>query len=153
MMNECAQVRRRLAASPERVYAAFAQPAMVSRWLRPSPEVELTVRHFDFREGGHYEFVYLVPDGTRMIVEGTFTQLKAPSKLVFTWVIEPPDVHAGIESIVVVSIDPDGTGSVLEIKHLNLGRPDAIARHSAGWRGAVGLLESMTDPGPHHVQV
>jgi uncharacterized protein YndB with AHSA1/START domain len=146
MLNECAQVRRRLAAGPARVFAAFADPAMVSRWLRPAPEVQLTVRRFDFREGGRYEFIYAVPDGTRMVVGGAFTRIDAPSKLAFTWVIEPPDPHAGIESMVIVSIDPDGAGSMLEIRHLNLARPDAITRHSAGWQGAVGQLAALVEP-------
>lgn len=149
MMNEGAQVRRRLAARPARVFAAFADPAMVSRWLRPSPEVILTVRHFDFREGGRYQFAYAVPDGSRMVVGGAFTLVQAPSKLAFTWVIEPPDEHAGIESIVVVSIAAEGAGSVLEIKHLNLDRQDAVTRHASGWHGAVDLLAPMLEQ-EHH---
>jgi uncharacterized protein YndB with AHSA1/START domain len=149
MMNEGAQVRRRLAATPARVFAAFADPSMVSRWLRPSPEVVLTVRHFDFREGGRYEFAYAVPGGPEMVVGGAFTLVKAPFKLAFTWVIEPPDEHAGIESIVIVSVAPDGAGSLLEIKHLNLEREDAIARHSSGWQGAITLLAAMLEAGHH----
>ena len=34
-----AEVRQHLAAAPSRVFAAFADPVLVSRWLTPSPEV------------------------------------------------------------------------------------------------------------------
>ena len=45
-------VRRLMDASPERVFAAFADKSLVARWLRPSPDVKLTVLAFDFRPGG-----------------------------------------------------------------------------------------------------
>ena len=34
-------------------------------------------------------------------------RVKQPSTLVFSWVIEPPDEHAGIPSEVTVTIRPD----------------------------------------------
>jgi uncharacterized protein YndB with AHSA1/START domain len=66
-----------------------------------------------------------------------------PSKIVFSWMIEPPDEHAGIESKVSVAITPDGTGSELVIRHEKLGRTDAIERHAAGWHGAVEQLTEL----------
>jgi uncharacterized protein YndB with AHSA1/START domain len=51
-----AEVRHRLAAPPRKVFSAFAEAALVSRWLTPSPEVALTVLQFDFQIGGTYRF-------------------------------------------------------------------------------------------------
>src|SRR5690606_41464064 len=44
---------RRIAAPPESVYRAFAEPGAMERWLPPGG---MTARmlHFDFREGGSY---------------------------------------------------------------------------------------------------
>jgi uncharacterized protein YndB with AHSA1/START domain len=137
------EVRRSLAAAVDRVFAAFASPQMVARWLTPSPDVKLTVLEFDFREGGEYRFAYDVPDGRRMIVGGIYRVIAPPSRIVFSWLIDPPDEHAGIESEVTVTIVPSGTGSELVIYHDKFGRADAEARHAEGWRGAVAQLDAL----------
>ena len=75
-----ALVRRVLSASPARVFDAFADPALVAQWLRPSPAVKLTVLAFDFRHGGAYRFAYDVPNEGRMLVGGTFRTIERPAR-------------------------------------------------------------------------
>ena len=137
------EVRRRMEASPDRVFAAFADAALIARWLRPSPDVKLTVLAFDFRPGGSYRFAYDVPDGRRMIVGGVYREIDRPSHLVFSWVIEPPDEHAGIDTEVAVTLAPRAGATELVIRHTTFGRADADARHERGWRGALDLLDPM----------
>jgi uncharacterized protein YndB with AHSA1/START domain len=141
----CAEVQRRFAAAPEKVFAAFAKAELVSRWLTPSPEIRLTILQFDFREGGSYRFAYHVPGADTVIVAGSYHVIKPPSKIVFSWVIEPPDEHAGIESEVNIAITADGSGSKIVIRHERFGRMDAIERHAAGWLGAVDQLTQMLE--------
>jgi uncharacterized protein YndB with AHSA1/START domain len=142
------EVRQRLRAKPARVFAAFAEPDLVSRWLTPSPEISLTVLHLDFRVGGAYRFAYHVPDGSTVTVGGVYRRIEPPSKLVFSWVIEPPDEHAGIPSEVTVTIAPHGDGAELQIRHAKLARAPAVERHAQGWRGALDRLAAQLDPGP-----
>lgn len=136
-------VRRVLPAAPARVFAAFADAALVAEWLRPSPDVKLTVLDFDFRVGGVYRFAYDASDGKRMIVGGTFREIVRPSKIVFSWLIEPPDEHAGIDSEVSVTLAPHADATELTIRHANFGRVDADKRHEEGWTGALELLRSL----------
>jgi uncharacterized protein YndB with AHSA1/START domain len=139
-----AEVHRRLAASPPNVFAAFAEAAMVSRWLTPSPDVALTVLRFEFRVGGTYRFAYHVPGGQTMFVNGAYRAIEPPSRIVFSWNIEPPDEHAGIQSEVTVTFTAAGTGTDLLIRHAQLTQPGAARRHAEGWRGAIDQLIALT---------
>jgi uncharacterized protein YndB with AHSA1/START domain len=142
-----AEVRRRFGAAPEKVFSAFADARLVARWLTPSPEITLAVLQFDFRVGGAYRFAYHLPGGETVIVGGVYRSIEPPSRIVFSWIIEPPDEHAGIESEVTVTITPVGRGSELLIRHEMLTRTGAAMRHAEGWRGALdqlaGLLEGQ----------
>jgi uncharacterized protein YndB with AHSA1/START domain len=135
-----AEVRRLLAASPAKVFAAFADASLVSRWLTPSPDVALTVLEFDFRVGGAYRFAYSVPDRSTMFVNGLYRAIEPHSTIVFSWNIEPPDEHAGVRSEVTITLTPQGTGTDLLIRHEQLTQPGAAERHAVGWRGAVDQL-------------
>jgi len=139
------EVRRRFAAEPEKVFAAFAEARLVGRWLSPSPDITLTLLQFDFREDGAYRFAYGVRGGQTVIVGGRYRSIEAPSKIVFSWMIEPPDEHAGIESEVTVTIAREGGGAELVIRHEKLTRIDAVARHAEGWRGALDQLATMLE--------
>jgi uncharacterized protein YndB with AHSA1/START domain len=138
-----AEVRQHLAAPPARVFAAFADASLVSRWLTPSPDVVLRVLQFDFRAGGGYRFAYDVPGGATMFVNGVYRRVDPPSTIVFSWNIEPPDEHAGVRSEVTVTLTARGTGTDLLIHHAQLTRPGACERHEAGWRGALNNLVAL----------
>lgn len=148
--KSCAEIRRRLAYAPEKVFASFAKAELITRWLTPSPEIKLTVLKFDFREGGSYRFAYHVPEAPTVIVAGSYSVITPPSRIAFSWAIQLPDEHAGIESEVSVAITPHGTGSELVVRHEKLGRTDAIERHAAGWRGAVDQLTQLLAQEEHH---
>jgi len=141
--SRTAEVRRHLAASPAKVFAAFADAALVSRWLTPSRDVRLDVIDFDFRVGGRYRFAYRVPGRDAMIVTGVYRVIDPPSLLVFSWDIQPPDEHAGVRSEVTISLSPDETGTDLVIRHAQLTAPGALERHAVGWTGAMDHLAAL----------
>jgi uncharacterized protein YndB with AHSA1/START domain len=143
--NEVAEIRRRLAARPERVFAAFADATLVGRWLSPAPEIKVTPLKYDFQVGGIYRLAYAVPGTATMIVGGSFRTIERPSRIVFSWVIEPPDEHAGIASEVDVTITAQDGGALLHIRHANWGRIDAIERHRGGWHGALDQLATLLE--------
>ena len=149
MYSDVAELRRHLDAAPDLVFAAFADPALVRRWLTPNPEVKLDVLTFDFRVSGLYRFAYHVPGGAIMHVNGMFRAIERPLRIVFSWNIEPPDEHAGVQSEVRIAIAPDGNGSQLHIRHLKLARAGAPERHAEGWRGAAEQLAALMKEQAH----
>lgn len=140
-----AEVRHRFAAPPAKVFAAFAEAALVSRWLTPSPDVALDVLQFDFLVGGRYRFAYHVPGKETMLVNGVYRLIEPPATIVFSWNIEPPDEHAGIQSEVTIALTPDGSGTRLVIRHAQLTQGGAAERHAEGWRGALHHLSAILD--------
>lgn len=138
-----ARVRRVINAPIERVFSAFGDAKLVAQWLRPAPEVKLTVLTLDFRPGGAYRFAYDTPDGQRMLVGGVYREIERPSRIVFSWLIEAPDLHAGIDSEVTVKLSQRGDGTELFIHHAKFDRPDADSRHEQGWYGALTLLDPL----------
>jgi uncharacterized protein YndB with AHSA1/START domain/DNA-binding transcriptional ArsR family regulator len=140
----CVELQRRLSAPVARVFEAFSSAELVARWLTPAPDVELSVLELDFRVGGRYRFAYETPQGQRMLVGGSYRIIERPVTLAFSWLIEPPDPHAGIESLVTITlraVDDDETA--LSIRHERWGRADADARHAEGWAGALDQLQRL----------
>jgi uncharacterized protein YndB with AHSA1/START domain len=143
MADAQTEVRRILRAPPERVFNAFADPALVSQWLRPSPDIRLDVLELDFREGGAWRFAYHVPDGPIVTIGGRYRLIEPPSKLIYSWNIEPPDEHAGLQSEVAITITATPGGCELHIRHARLTLPGSVERHAEGWRGALDLLANL----------
>jgi uncharacterized protein YndB with AHSA1/START domain len=138
-----ARVERHMEAAAERVFAAFADARLLPAWLTPSPEITMDVLELDFRVGGRYRFAYNVPGAPTMHVNGIYADIDPPGRLIFSWNIEPPDEHAGVQSEVTVTIAPLERGSLLRIDHRKLDAAGAARRHSEGWEGAIGRLVQL----------
>jgi uncharacterized protein (TIGR03086 family) len=65
------------------VWDAHTQPDLLKRWLGPAdwPLIECEV---DLRTGGGFRHVMRGPDGTEMVMRGTYTAVDAPSRLIAT---------------------------------------------------------------------
>jgi len=58
--SESVHVTRRLAASPERVFESWVDPALLRRWLAPNAEA-------DARVGGRFRFEVSKPEGAHVV--------------------------------------------------------------------------------------
>jgi uncharacterized protein YndB with AHSA1/START domain len=65
---------RWFAATPERCFQAFRDPAQLARWWGPAGFTN-TVPEFDFRPGGRWRIVMRGPDGTEYPNESQFLEI------------------------------------------------------------------------------
>jgi uncharacterized protein YndB with AHSA1/START domain len=130
-------LKRRLNAPPAKVFSAWTDPQKISRWFGPS-EAEVVRVEADARPGGRYRIAMRTPDGEMHDVGGVYREVVPNEKLVFTWAWHSTPER---ESLVTVTIRPDGDGTSLTLTHEQFFDEPARDRHRQGWTGALDNLE------------
>lgn len=144
-MSSLAEVAcsRTYSAPPGRVFRAFIDPQLIPLWWSPDPEVSVTVVEWTPVPGGRWRFAYGFPDGSVIHVRGVFREVEADHRLVFTWTWEPPDMYAGIETMVSVTIEAAGDGAVVHVRHERFPDESTRSRHDAGWNSTLDRLDEV----------
>ncbi len=132
-------LKRRLKASPAKVFAAWTDAEKVKRWFAPGEATTIRAES-DARVGGRYRFVMRAPDGEEHDVSGVYRDVVANQKLVFTWAWKSTPER---QSVVTVLLQPDGDGTLLTLTHEQFADEDARDRHQHGWNGALDKLEKL----------
>jgi uncharacterized protein YndB with AHSA1/START domain len=86
--DQTLSTRRHLAAPPERVWQAFADPLQLARWWGPDGFSNVFER-FDFQTGGAWHFWMVGPDGQRHWNENRFDMLQPPHRMELAHVVAP----------------------------------------------------------------
>jgi uncharacterized protein YndB with AHSA1/START domain len=87
---------REFDAPAARVFAAHTDPDLVARWIGPRGTT-CAVREFDARTGGSWSYVVSAADGRSWSFHGSFHEVTAPSRLVWTFEFEDEPGHPNLE--------------------------------------------------------
>lgn len=80
------QIRWTFAALRQKVFEAWTEAEKLNRWLcRVTEQHSTKLLELDVRAGGSHRLEVTTPEGNRMLLSGTYRELKSPGKLVFTW--------------------------------------------------------------------
>jgi uncharacterized protein YndB with AHSA1/START domain len=130
--------KRRLNASPEKVYAAWTDPQKIIRWFgRSDAKPHSFQADIDARSGGRFR-VSFSTDNEYYEVGGVYREVVPNERLVFSWAWHSTPER---ESLVTVSLKPDGDGTLLTLHHEQLFDQAARDGHERGWVGALDKLE------------
>ncbi|MGE0715695.1 MAG: SRPBCC domain-containing protein [Alphaproteobacteria bacterium] len=132
-------LERRFAAAPDAVFAAWTDPAKVSRWFGPERVVRVEPE-MDLRPGGRWRFALWTSDGEQHAVGGVYREVVPGRRLVFTWAWQSTPER---ESLVTVEVKPDGAGTLLTLVHAQLFDDETRERHGHGWTGSLDKLERL----------
>jgi uncharacterized protein YndB with AHSA1/START domain len=129
----------RIEASPETVFDHFVDAEKMLRWMG----VDGTL---DARPGG----VFKIEVTPGWIATGAFTEVDPPRLVAFTWGWEGGPVPPG-SSLVRVTLEPDGAGTIVRLRHSGLPDEEMLGAHQDGWEHFLSRLQITAvggDPGP-----
>ncbi len=136
------RLRRRFAASRERIFRAWTDPETLRRWWCPAgfTPAEMEV---DLRVGGLYRLgMRRVEGGSTVYICGRFVEISTPEKLSYTWKWENAFERMP-ETQVTLRLTECGGGTELELTHEPLPEIPVCLRHRAGWVEAWKRLEGL----------
>lgn len=138
------EIRRRFAATPERVFDAWTQPGVLTEWWSASPSHRPGIAEVDLRVGGRYRLSMINDDeGTETVITGEYVEVERPTRIAFTWSWESgrDDPTDGSTSLVEIDFEADGDATLVTLRHSGLVTPESIERHERGWNGCFDSLE------------
>lgn len=138
-------LRRQFKAAPEKVYAAWTDPAMIARWFGPDGGLDRgseTTAEADVRKGGRYSFVFHTADGERHNSHGEYLEVEPNRKLVFTWEwITMPERR----SKVTLTFLPKDGGTLFTLFHDQFFDEAARDNHEQGWTRCLDALSKFLE--------
>lgn len=129
-------VQRTIAATPERLFAAWTDPVELRRWWGPDG-VTCIGSEIDLCVGGRYRIGNRLPDGTTLWIVGVFEAIDRPHRLIYTWQLE-----GGPSTLERVTVDfaARGSATLVTITHARIESEAQRRQHELGWAGCLAGL-------------
>ena len=138
------EIKRFIKASPDRVYAAWTDPAQLRQWFGPE-QVTTDNLIADPRVGGRFRWDLTNSDGEKMTMEGKFRELQPGKKVAFTWKWQDDEDWENNVSIVTVELSEQSGGTELRLTHERLPNEQSRDGHTRGWNSALDKLEKFAN--------
>lgn len=135
--ERCVSIRRIIPARAEKLFDAWTKPELLTLWWGPKG-VECLGAEIDLRVGGHYSIGNKMEDGSVIQISGYFEVIERPTKLVYTWCLNPdlPEferVHVFFES--------REEATEIVIVHERVPSQELLDSHKKGWEECLqGLI-------------
>jgi uncharacterized protein YndB with AHSA1/START domain len=157
-------VERRYAASPARVFAAWAEPAAKARWSACHGEAQQASHTLDFRVGGREQSHAATPDGPAYSVDALYQDIVPDRRIVYSYDMLM-DARRISVSLVTVEFLPDGSGTRLLFTEQGVfldghdtpaqrhhGTALALAQLDAEVGAALGAASTLSPATPHAIE-
>jgi uncharacterized protein YndB with AHSA1/START domain len=135
------EVRREFSAPPERVFDAFIDARVASKFLFATPSGTMIEARTDPRPGGSFLFTER-REGEDVEHQGAYVEVTRPSRLVFDFCVTK---YSKDRARVTIAIAPKGVGSEVTLTHrLHPDWVSFIERAAEGWRKMLeGLARAL----------
>ncbi len=112
--DRCVVVTRRFAASPELVYRAHTEPALIQQWMLGPDGWTMPVCINEARPGGRMRFEWTNGTGGGFHLTGEYVELTPFSRIVHVERMHLPDPTP--DNRVETRFEPDGTGTLMTMR-------------------------------------
>ena len=147
------QLTHVFAASRELVFQAWTDPKQFHQWFGAAAcdGAALQSVKMDARVGGKYRLQVRKDDGEFYTTVGTYREVKAPERLVFTWQFEKDgsgDAFGEVEPpemLVTVEFKARGRQTELVLTHEKFAAVQSRDRHHDGWTRCLDSLGKFVE--------
>jgi uncharacterized protein YndB with AHSA1/START domain len=133
------------------VWKAWTEPEQIKQWLGMGEGLTIESVKLDVRVGGKFRLQQKMADGEFFTAAGTYLEVKAPERLVYTWDWEKdgggPEFGEleGDETQVTVEFQASGKRTQLVLTHEKFASAQKRDRHQEGWQSWIGRLAKFLE--------
>ena len=127
------------AATPEKVFDAWLDPAIARRFLFATPTGEMIRAEVDPKVGGQFTFTDRRPDMGDVLHTGEYLEIDRPRRLAFTFGV--PQFDPGFTRVLVEFAPAPGGGCHVTLTQSDV-PPEWADRSKEGWAMILGWLEA-----------
>lgn len=122
----------------EKVFDAWLDPHMLTRFILPAPDMPNPEVETDPREGGRFTIIMHVGDD-KLPHTGSYLVLERPNKLVFSWA----SAYSTEDSTVSLEFTAlDDSSTRVDLTHVRFLHEEARSDHEGGWSR---ILDHLAD--------
>lgn len=143
MTTNTVRLHRVLRASPERIYAAFVNPAAMAKWLPPNGYT-CTVHAMDASVGGAYQMSFRdIASGHDQAFGGAYLELVPGQRLRYSAKFDDPNLPGEMQTSVTLTAVSCGT----DLQIVQEGIPAMIPAEACylGWQQSLALLALLVE--------
>jgi uncharacterized protein YndB with AHSA1/START domain len=126
------EISRLFDAPPSLVFKVWTTREHLVRWWGPK-DFSSTSEKLEFREGGSYRHTIRGPDGHNHGMSGIFREIVEPKRIVFTFAWDDEHGEPADETLVTVTMKPEGQGTRLTFRQEPFADAAARDSHTEGW--------------------
>jgi uncharacterized protein YndB with AHSA1/START domain len=145
-------VSREFEAPRDLVWKAWTDAGQVKAWLSLGEDSTIESVTMDLREGGRFRIqTKQKEDGEFFTAAGTYLEVKAPERLVYTWDWEKDGAGTefgeleGKETQLTVEFREKGKRTELVLTQENFTSIESRDRHVGGWKGWLGRMAKFVE--------
>jgi uncharacterized protein YndB with AHSA1/START domain len=135
------RMKRLFRAPPSTVFRACTEPEELAKWWDPRGFTTSAIE-LDLRVGGRYRLAMQPPEGDLFHLTGEFREVDPASRLVYTFVWEPPDPDDR-ETVVTLSFRDVGGSTQVDFTQGVFATEARRALHEQGWTESFERLQEL----------
>jgi uncharacterized protein YndB with AHSA1/START domain len=136
-------ITRRFDAPRHRVFEAWTDPRHAKSWWGPR-DYPLTYLEMDVRPGGAWRGrLTSTKDGEELWQHGVIREIHAPDRLVFTFAWDQEEGAPGRETVVTVTLEEDGDGTLMTFRQSPFDSVENREGHRGGWSSSFDRLDEV----------